>query len=92
MASRICASSISASRGSVTDTSACLRFTELSSTVTLKPFLRRIRRDRNPSWISFHEICKNPARQANQFSNSTSAQYVVEFPTIVVFINYSVVN
>src|SRR6185436_8395144 len=37
MRSRICASSISISRGRFTEISLCLRFTELSSTVILKP-------------------------------------------------------
>src|SRR5436309_8972753 len=37
MMSRICASSISISRGRFTDISLCLRLTELSSTVILKP-------------------------------------------------------
>src|SRR5882762_3228972 len=37
MMSRICASSISISRGKLTEISLCLRFTELSSTVILKP-------------------------------------------------------
>src|SRR5206468_3335363 len=37
MTSRICASSISSSRGRLTEISLCFRFTELSSTVILKP-------------------------------------------------------
>ena len=70
MASRICASSTSSSRGRTTEISPCLRFTELSSTVILKPL--REHSPRPYPVIDF--IRKSPyGNQASLFTTSGAA-------------------
>src|SRR5689334_15872975 len=64
MTSRICASSISISRGRFTEISLCLRFTELSSTVILKPSC-----EQSPRPYPVIDFIQESMRKRRQMSN-----------------------